>query len=71
MAKKFKQIWTNQTKLGEGFGLSAIRIGRILVEHGLKDPKSNQATSKAIQEGYAKSTPLKMVLLVSCGIVEN
>lgn len=59
MKKKFNQKWTNQTELGEQFGLSAINIGKIMVEHGLKDPKSNQATSKAIQEGYAKSTPLK------------
>jgi hypothetical protein len=59
MAKKFNQIWTNQTELGEQFGLSAINIGKILIEHGLKDPQSNQATSRAIQEGFAKSTPLK------------
>lgn len=59
MPKKFNQIWVNQTKLAKEFELSAINIGKILIEHELKDPKNGQATSKAIQEGYAKSTPLK------------
>lgn len=30
-----------------------------MIEYGLKDLASGQATLKAIQEGYAKSTPLK------------
>lgn len=57
--KKFNQIWTNQTKLGEKFGLSAIAIGKLLIEHGLKDSQTKLATSKAIDEEYAKATPLK------------
>jgi len=57
--KKFNQMWSNQTKLGKSFGLSAIAIGKLLVEEGLKDPKTKLATEKAISEGYAKSTPLK------------
>ena len=59
MAKKFNQIWINQTGLGKKFGLSAVQVGQILIEHELKDPKSGQATQKAVEGGYAKSTTLK------------
>ncbi|OEU43672.1 hypothetical protein BGV40_02860 [Methanosarcina sp. Ant1] len=57
--KKFNQIWSNQTNLGKKFGLSAIAIGKLLIEEGLKDQKTRSATKKAIDEGYAKDTPLK------------
>ncbi len=57
--KKFTQMWSNQTNLGKKFGLSAIAIGKLFVEEGLKDSKTKLATEKAINEGYAKSTPLK------------
>jgi hypothetical protein len=59
MTKKFSQIWVNQTELGKKFGLSAVSVGKILIEHELKDSKTGQATQKAIEGGYAKSTPLK------------
>ncbi len=59
MTKKFSQVWVNQTELGKKFGLSAIDVGKILIEQELKDPKSGRATPKAIEGGYAKSTPLK------------
>jgi hypothetical protein len=59
MAKKFNQVWVNQTELGKEFGLSALDLGKILIEQELKDPKSGRATQKAIEGGYAKSTPLK------------
>ena len=56
---KFNQMWSNQTNFGKKFGLSAIAVGKLLIEAGLKDPITKQATEKAISEGYAKSTPLK------------
>lgn len=56
---KFNQIWSNQTNLGKRFGLSAIAVGKLLTEAGLKDPNTKEATEKAIEEGYAKATPLK------------
>jgi hypothetical protein len=59
VTKKFNQVWINQTDLGKKFELSAVNIGKILIEHQLKDSKSGGATQKAIEEGYAKSTPLK------------
>ena len=59
MIKKLNQVWINQTELGKKFGLSAIQVGQILIENELKDPKSAQATRKATEGGYAKSTPLK------------
>ena len=42
-----------QTKVGEWFGLSAIKVGRILTAHGLKD--RNGPTRLAVEGGYAKS----------------
>jgi hypothetical protein len=57
--KKFNQIWSNQTNLGNKFRLSAIAIGKLLIDNRLKDKKTKMATTKAIDEGYAKDTPLK------------
>jgi hypothetical protein len=51
--------WSNQTEIGKRFGLSAVKVGNILVENGLKDPETRAATKKALSEGWAKSTPLK------------
>jgi len=56
---KFNQMWSNQTNLGKKFGLSAIAVGKLLIEAELKDPSTKLATEKALSEGYAKSTPLK------------
>lgn len=49
--KRFGDLWKNQTELGKKFGLSAIAVGKILTERGLKDGKA--ATKKALDEGYA------------------
>lgn len=59
MAKKkeFGNLWKNQTELGKRFGISAIAVGKILIEQGLKDGKV--ATKRALDEGYATYTPLK------------
>ena len=57
--KKFKHIWKSQTDIGKEFGLSAVAIGKILIENGLKDSETKLATSEAIDKGFAKSTPLK------------
>ena len=56
---KFNRQWESQTNLGKKFGLSSIAVGKILIEHGLKDNKTKHATDKALKEDYAKSTPLK------------
>jgi hypothetical protein len=57
--KKFNRTWVNQTSLGNMFGLSAIKIGKILIELGLKDAQKGHATEKALSKGYALATPLK------------
>lgn len=57
--KKFGKIWSNQTDLGKKFGISAIVVGKLLIENGLKDSVTKLATKKALDEEYAKSTPLK------------
>lgn len=57
--KSFRDTWKNQTELGKYFGISAIEVGKILMEHQLKDATTKAATQKAIDGGYAKATPLK------------
>jgi hypothetical protein len=57
--KKFKFVWSNQTDMGKKFGISAIAVGKLLIEEGLKDETTKLATQKALDEGWAKSTPLK------------
>ena len=57
--KKFNQLWSNQTELGKKFGISAVAVGKILIQHGLKDLQTKQATEKAVSSGYTKVTPLK------------
>jgi hypothetical protein len=57
--KKFSHTWSNQTELGKKFGISAIAVGKLLMEAGLKDPDTKLASQKALDDGYAKSTPLK------------
>lgn len=56
---KFNRTWASQTVLGEEFGLSAIAIGQLFIEEGLKDKATKKATDKALNEGYARATPLK------------
>jgi hypothetical protein len=56
--RRFRDLWINQTELGKRFGVSAVEVGKILAERGLKDSATKQATPKAIAEGYAKATPL-------------
>lgn len=57
--KKFKNKWTSQTKLGEPYGLSAVAVGKKLIEAGLKDPETKEPTERALEEGYATQTNLK------------
>lgn len=57
--QKFQNVWKNQTQLGQIFGISSIAFGKLLVVAGLKDPETKRATQKALDEGYAKFTPLK------------
>ena len=57
--KKFDQVWKSQTDLGKKSGASAVAVGKILIENGLKDPVTKQATQKALDEGYAVSTPMR------------
>jgi hypothetical protein len=56
--QKFGDIWVNQTTLGKKFNLSAVAIGKKLKELGLREANGNPST-KAIEEGFCKATPLK------------
>lgn len=57
--KKFRDIWANQTTIGKRFGLSAVAVGQVLKDAGLKDPVTGDATPRALAEGFAVATPLK------------
>lgn len=49
-SKNNKQIiFIDQTNIGYLFGVSAITIGKILIENNLKHPKTKLATNFAIQ----------------------
>lgn len=59
MAKKknkWAKTWVSQTDIGHYYGLSAIKVGRVLAELGLKDKAG--ATQRAIDGGFAVSSPL-------------
>jgi hypothetical protein len=47
-----KTIWVTQTNLGVWFDMTAVAVGKVLVERGLKDKTG--ATTKALIGGYAK-----------------
>jgi hypothetical protein len=52
--KIVKPIWRNQIYLSKRLGLSIVTLDKRLIEVGLKDPVTEQATQKAIDEDYAK-----------------
>lgn len=52
--KVVKPRWHNQTDLSRRLGLSPVNIDKRLIEAGLKDPLTGQATKKAIDEDYAR-----------------
>ena len=55
--KKLNQEWVGQNNLGKRFGISGIAVGKILINAGLKDAVTKEATEKALNEGFAKTTP--------------
>lgn len=55
---RFRDIWMNQTELGRYFGISAVAVGKKLVEVGLRSGQK-EPTEKAIAEGYCRFTPMK------------
>lgn len=56
--EKFTDLWINQTRLGEHFGLSAIAIGKKLLELGLRGP-DKKPTERALADGFCRPAPLK------------
>ncbi len=56
--EKFREIWVNQSRLGEEFNMSAIAIGKKLKALGLREADGTP-TLTAQQEGYCTATPLK------------
>lgn len=52
--KIVKPIWRNQIYLSKRLGISNVTLDKRFIEIGLKDPVTEQATQKAIDEDYAK-----------------
>jgi hypothetical protein len=52
--KIVKPIWRNQIYLSKRLVLSAVTLNKRLIEAGMKDPVTEQATQRAIDEDYAK-----------------
>jgi hypothetical protein len=52
--KIVKPIWRNQIYLSKRLDLSIVTLDERLIEVGLKDPVTEQATQKAINDDYAK-----------------
>jgi len=57
--KKFSQEWSSATDIGREFGISAIAVNKQLCEAGLRNAAEKSLTARAIDEGWAKPTPLK------------
>jgi len=55
---RFRDIWVNQTELGRHFGLSAVAVGKKLIEAGLRT-KQKEPTELAKTEGYCRFSPMK------------
>jgi hypothetical protein len=56
--EKFRDIWVNQSTLGQAFNLSAVAIGKKLKALELRQADGTP-TEKALSEGYCTATPLK------------
>lgn len=69
--QNWSKLWSNQTDLGKKFGISAIAVGKILVEAELKDPITKRATKKALSENMLNLHHLKMERLTLCGILKK
>lgn len=55
---RFRDIWVNQTTLGQHFGMSAIALGKKLHEIGLRT-EQKEPTERAINDGFCRFTPMK------------
>jgi hypothetical protein len=57
-SRRFRDIWVNQTELGQHFGMSAVAMGKKLYEVGLRTEQKDP-TEQAKTEGYCRFTPMK------------
>ena|SRR2546426_10171174 len=55
---RFRDIWMNQTELGRHFGISAVAVGKKLLQVGLRN-EQKEPTELAKSEGYCRFTPMK------------
>ena len=57
MSKKFTDTWVNQTTLGKHFDISAVAVGKLLKEFGLRH-EDGMPTEAALDGEFCIPTPL-------------
>ena len=55
---RFRDMWVNQTELGQHFGISAVAVGKKLTEFGLRNAEK-EPSELAQTEEYCHFTPMK------------
>lgn len=55
---RFRDVWATQTQLGQEFNLSAVAIGKRLVQWGLRG-EDKRPTEGAIRDGFCHAAPLR------------
>lgn len=58
VAEADRSIWVNMTALGAPYGIDPLSVGKILADHGLKNPSRHEPTPQALSEGSALLTQL-------------
>src|SRR5260370_38282466 len=56
--RRFRELWVNQTELGQHFGMSAVAIGKKRREVGLRT-EQKEPSERAKTEGDCRFTPMK------------
>lgn len=51
--------WVTQTELGREHGLSAVQVGNLITDAGLRDRSTRRPTERAIADGLAKEATLR------------
>ena len=59
MSNEFRKTWRSLTELGQEFGVSAVKFGKLLKQHGLKEEDGEPSQTAKEGEFFKKITPKK------------
>ena len=59
MPNEFRKTWRSLTELGQEFGVSAVKFGKLLKQHGLKEEDDEPSQTAKEGELFKKITPKK------------